>query len=452
MRTQISRRTVLRGLGTAMALPLLESMMPIARVARAAGTSAGSSGDAPVRMAFLFAPNGKHMPDWTPNYQGTLKKLPPILEPLESFKSDIFLPSGLSLTTARTQGCGGHSCTVGQFLTGTLPKRTLGTDLRNGISVDQAAAEAIGHHTRFPSLELGCIPSKYSGDCDSGFSCVYTTHISWRTETSPLPKSVNPRAVFDRLFGNRIKDEEGKSGFKRDQRKQSILDFVGEEGRALRRRLGINDRRKLDEYLYAVREIERRLARVEASGEGVESGFDALRPAGIPGDSDEHLRLMMDMMVLAFQTDSTRTISFMIGNGSDNRPYPQIGIAEGHHNLSHHVGDKKKHVKISRINRHFVTNLAYFLKKLKSIKEGDGTLLDNSMILYGCAFGDGNDHDPTDLPILVAGNAGGTIRTGRHVRYEKGTPLTNLYLSMLDRVGAPTEKLGDSTGRLDLVG
>ena len=435
-----------------MALPLLESMMPIARVARAAGTSAGSSGDAPVRMAFLFAPNGKHMPDWTPNYQGTLKKLPPILEPLESFKSDIFLPSGLSLTTARTQGCGGHSCTVGQFLTGTLPKRTLGTDLRNGISVDQAAAEAIGHHTRFPSLELGCIPSKYSGDCDSGFSCVYTTHISWRTETSPLPKSVNPRAVFDRLFGNRIKDEEGKSGFKRDQRKQSILDFVGEEGRALRRRLGINDRRKLDEYLYAVREIERRLARVEASGEGVESGFDALRPADIPGDSDEHLRLMMDMMVLAFQTDSTRTISFMIGNGSDNRPYPQIGIAEGHHNLSHHVGDKKKHVKISRINRHFVTNLAYFLKKLKSIKEGDGTLLDNSMILYGCAFGDGNDHDPTDLPILVAGNAGGTIRTGRHVRYEKGTPLTNLYLSMLDRVGAPTEKLGDSTGRLDLVG
>ncbi len=447
MNQQISRRAVLRGLGTAMALPLLESMMP--RVARAAAKT--SDDKPPVRMAFVFAPNGKHMPHWTPQDEGRLDKLPPILEPLDAFKSDIFLPSGLALTTAKAQGCGGHSCTVGQFLTGTLPRRTLGTDLRNGVSVDQVAAREIGHHTRFPSLELGCIPSKYSGDCDAGFSCVYTTHISWRTETSPLPKAVNPRAVFDRLFGNRIKREERESGYKRDQRKQSLLDFVAEEGRALHRRLGINDRRKLDEYLYAVREIERRVAKLEESGE-IESSVDSIRPAGVPGDSDEHVRLMMDMMVLAFQTDSTRTISFMIGNGSDNRPYPQIGISEGHHNLSHHIGDTKKHAKLSRINRHFMTNLAYFLKKLKSVQEADATLLDNSMILYGCAFGDGNAHDPMDLPILVAGNAGGTINTGRHVRYEQGTPLTNLYLSMLDRVGAPTDQLGDSTGRLDLVG
>lgn len=445
MNKLISRRTVLRGLGTAMALPLLEGMLPSV-VRAASGTN-----KPPVRLAFLFAPNGKHMPDWTPTYEGRLEKLPPILKPLESLKSEIFLPSGLALTTARTAGCGGHSCTVGQFLTGTLPKRTLGTDLKNGISVDQVAAQQIGHHTRFPSLELGCIPSKYSGDCDSGFSCVYTTHISWRTETSPLPKSVNPRAVFDRLFGNNNKKEKGQRDFKRERRKQSLLDFVVEEGRALRRRLGINDQRKIDEYLYAVREIERRVTLAEESGQAA-SSVDSARPAGIPGESDEHVRLMMDMMVLAFQTDSTRTISFMIGNGSDNRPYPQIGIAEGHHNLSHHIGDKKKHVKISRINHHFVTNLAYFLNKLKAIEEADGTLLDNSMILYGCAFGDGNAHDPMDLPILVAGKGGGSINTGRHVQYEKGTPLTNLYLSMLDRVGAPTDQLGDSTGPLDLVG
>ncbi|MCH2202553.1 MAG: DUF1552 domain-containing protein [Fuerstiella sp.] len=428
-----------------MPLPLLDSMIP--SVVRAAG----SSDKPPVRMAFLFAPNGKHMPHWTPDYEGRLDKLPPTLEPLESLKSDIFLPTGLALPSARTAGCGGHSCTVGQFLTGTLPRRTVGTDLQNGISVDQMAAQNIGHHTRFPSLELGCIPSKYSGDCDSGYSCVYTTHISWRTETSPLPKSVNPRTVFDRLFGNRIKREEGQSGYQRDHRKQSLLDFVTEEGRALHRRLGINDQRKLDEYLYAVREIERRIASSEESGQ-VLGGLESSRPAGVPGDSDEHLRLMMDMMVLAFQTDSTRTISFMIGNGSDNRAYPQIGISEGHHNLSHHIGDKKKHAKISRINRHYITNLAYLLNRLKSIPEADSTLLDNSMILYGCAFGDGNDHDPMDLPILIAGSGGGTIDTGRHVRCAPETPLSNLYLSMLDRVGVPVERFGDSTDRLDLVG
>lgn len=443
MSWHISRRMLLRGLGTAMPLPLLDSMLP--RTARAAA----SADKAPVRMAFLFAPNGKHMADWTPEHEGALDRLPPILEPLDSLKSEIFLPTGLSLPSARTAGCGGHSCTVGQFLTGTLPKRTIGTDLQNGISVDQVAAQQIGHHTRFPSLELGCIPSKYSGDCDSGYSCVYTTHISWRTKTSPLPKSVNPRAVFDRLFGNRNKREEGQSGYNRDQRKQSILDFVAEEGQALHRRLGVNDKRKLDEYLYAVREIERRVARAsepDESGGAVESA----RPAGIPADSDEHVRLMMDMMVLAFQTDSTRTISFMIGNGSDNRAYPQIGISEGHHNLSHHIGDTKKHAKISRINRHYMTNFAYLLNRLREIPEAGGTLLDNSMIMYGCAFGDGNAHDPLDLPILIAGRAGGTIKTGRHVRYEAETPITNLYLSMLERAGAPTEQLGDSTGPLDL--
>ena len=439
----MSRRTALRGLGTAMGLPLLECMVP--RV-----SSAADEPKTPKRMAFLFAPNGKHMPDWTPDTEGPLTKLPPILGPLEDLKSEIFLPSGLSLTTAGTKGCGGHSCTVGQFLTGTLPKRTLGNDLGNGISVDQVAAEKIGRLTRFPSLELGCVPSKYSGDCDSGFSCVYTTHISWRTQTAPLPKEINPRAVFDRLFGNQMKTEEGKSRAIRNRDKKSILDFVAVDAKALARRLGSGDQRKLEEYLHAIREIERRVDDSDKLAVP-ETGVDYPRPAGLPEDTDEHLRLMLDMMVFAFQTDSTRIISLMLGNGSDNRSYPQIGVSEGHHTLSHHQGDKKKHGKISRINHHFVTHLAYFLRKLKSIPEQDGTLLDHSMILYGCAFGDGNAHDYMDLPVLVAGRGSDTIKPGRHVHYEKGTPLTNLYLSMLNSMGAPIEKLGDSTGPLDQI-
>lgn len=229
----ISRRTALRGLGTAIGLPLLECMVP--RISSAARSCKRQT---PKRMAFLFAPNGKHMPDWTPKPEGPLKQLPPILKPLEDLKSEIFLPSGLSLTTAGKKGCGGHSCTVGQFLTGTLPKRTLGNDLRNGISVDQVAAEKIGHQTRFPSLELGCVPSKYSGDCDSGFSCVYTTHISWRTETAPLPKEINPRAVFDRLFGNRMKTEEGESQAIRDRKKKEHSGFRGGGCRSTRSSTG----------------------------------------------------------------------------------------------------------------------------------------------------------------------------------------------------------------------
>ena len=443
---RLSRRAVLCGLGTAVALPLLESMLPL----RAFQTGEGVS-KPPVRMAFLFAPNGKHMPDWTPKTEGPLDELSPILQPLEPIKSEILAISGLALTTVAASGGIGHPCTVGQFLTGTYPKRTVNKDVRAGISADQVAAQAIGHRTRFPSLELGCVPSKYTGDCGSGFSYIYTTHISWRTPTSPLPKEINPRAVFDRLFGNRIKKEERASRSLRDHEKKSILDFAAEDAKALHRRLGLDDQRKLDEYLYAVRQIEQRVDRTQQRLDP-KLRQDQKQFAGIPRDRDEHLRLMMDMIVLAFQTDSTRIISFMIGNASDNRSFPQIGISEGHHNLSHHVGSKKKQAKLSLINRHYMTHLHYLLEKLRSIKEGEGTLLDNSMIFYGCAIGDGNSHDPHDLPILLAGRGGGTIKPGRHVHYEAGTPLANLYLSMLDRVGAPTGQLGDSTARLDQLG
>ena len=403
-------------------------------------------------MAFLFSPNGKHMADWTPETEGALEKLPPIMQPLESLKSELLAISGLSLSKEGGDSCGGHSCTVGQFLTCSLPKRTLGKDIHAGISVDQVAAAAIGDQTRFPSLELGCVPSKFSGDCDSGYSCVYTTNIAWRTPTSPLPKEIDPRAVFDRLFGNSITQEENANRSQRQRQKKSILDFVLEDASSLQSRLGIHDRRKLDEYLYAVRQIEQRVERSENQQEPKRDTLGT-RPAGIPRNRDEHLRLMLDMVVLAFQTDSTRTVTLMIGNGSDNRTFPNLGISEGHHNLSHHVGSKKAQAKLSRINHHYMTHVAYFLDKLKSISEADGQLLDNSMILYGCAFGDGNAHDNMDLPILLAGRGGGSINTGRHLHYEQGTPLANLYLSMLDRVGAPTDQLGNSTGRLvELVG
>jgi hypothetical protein len=428
---RIDRRTVLRGAGTAIALPLLESILP--------ALVRGASREPPVRMAFIFAPNGKHMPDWTAKAEGPLDKLPPILEPLQPWKSEVLQISGLGLSTEGAKVCGGHSCTVGQFLTCVLPKRTLGKDLRAGISVDQVAAQAIGHHTRFPSLELGCVPSKYSGDCDAGYSCVYTTHIAWRTESSPLPKETDPRAVFDRLFRKDL----GRGG----PAKRSILDVALEDARRLHRRLGIGDRQKLDEYLFAIRQIERRIEGVEED-QRPQPAVNAGRRPGIPRDRDEHIRLMLDMIALAFQTDSTRVITFMIGNGSDNRSFPEIGISDGHHNLSHHAGSKKKQAKLSRINRHYMTHLQYLLEKLSSVKESNGTLLHNSMILYGCAFGDGNAHDQTDLPILIAGRGGGKIRSGRHIQCKKGTPLANLYRAMLDKVGAPTDRFGNSTGRL----
>lgn len=445
VKPHLSRRTVLRGLGTAIGLPLLEGMIP-RRLVAAAGKA-----KAPVRMAFLFSPNGKHMPDWKPETTGVLDKLPPIMQPLDACKSEMLALSGLSLSKEGGDHCGGHSCTVGQFLTCDLPKRTLGKDIRAGVSVDQIAAETIGDQTRFPSLELGCVPSKFTGDCDAGYSCVYTTNISWRTPTSPLPKEIDPRAVFDRLFANNIKAEVNANRSQRDNKKKSILDFVIEDADTLQRQLGIHDRRKLEEYLYAIRQIERR---VQRATHAVEPGTNplGLRPTAIPSNRDDHLRLMLDMIVLAFQTDSTRIVTLMLGNGSDNRSFPNLGISEGHHNLSHHVGSKKAQAKLSRINRHYMTHLSYFLEKLRSVSEADGHLLDNSMVLYGCAFGDGNAHDHMDLPIILAGRGGGTIQPGRHIHYEKGTPLANLYLSMLDRAGAPTERLGNSTGPLGELG
>jgi hypothetical protein len=322
--------------------------------------------------------------------------------------------------------------------------KTDGANIRAGVSVDQVAAREVGKWTRFPSLELGIERGAQSGNCDSGYSCAYSSNISWRSPTTPMAKEINPRLVFERLFANEV--DGGPHLDKRRRYKQSILDFVAEDAGRLQARLGNSDRRKIDEYMTSVRELEIRVAN---AGKPIDLDLSEYeRPTGVPADHQEHIRLMLDLMVLAFQGDVTRITTFLFANEGSNHTYPMVGVPEAHHQVSHHGNDPKKHEKIQKINQFHVTQLAYFLAKLKSIPEGDGTLLDHSMIVYGSGIGDGNRHNHDDLPILLAGRGGGTIETGRHIKLDTQTPLNNLYLSMLERMDVPVETLGDSTGKL----
>jgi hypothetical protein len=439
----IPRRTFLRGLGTAIALPLLEGMLPLNALAQSVKKNR------PNRMAFIFVPNGMHMPEWTPTAEGTGFELPFILEPLKNIRNSICVLTGLAQHNANALGDGGgdHARSAAAWLTGCHPRKTAGADIKNGISVDQLAAQRIGHRTRFASLEIGCERGAQAGNCDSGYSCAYSNSISWRGEATPVAKEVDPRQVFERLFSNGDPAESRESRQKRERYQQSILDFVQEDAKRLQAKLGAHDQRKLDEYLTGVREIEQRLARVERA-HIVERLGSPDRPTGIPADFGEHIRLMGDMMLLAFQADLTRICTFMIANDGSNRGYHPIGVPEGHHDLSHHGRDPQKQDKIRQINRFHVTQLAYLLEKMQATREADGTLLDNSMIVYGAGISDGDRHNHDDLPILLAGKGAGTIKSGRHIRYSDETPMTNLFLSMLDRFGVPAETIGDSTGRL----
>ncbi|AGA30450.1 DUF1552 domain-containing protein [Singulisphaera acidiphila] len=445
---QISRRTVLRGLGTAIALPWLEAMSTTAALAAPAG-AAGKAATAPLRMAFFYVPNGAHMADWTPKEVGTDFTLPYILEPVSAFKDDLLVMTGLTQKNGFALGDGGgdHARALSTFLTGCHPLKTDGANIRVGVSVDQIAALKVGGQTRFPSLELGIDRGAQSGSCDTGYSCAYSSNISWRTESTPMAKEVNPRLVFDRLFTSQNATGTAASRARRDFYKKSILDYVAEDAATLKGRLGITDQRKVEEYLTAVREIERRVDR--ASNQTGGDLPQIARPSGVPRDFQEHVHLMCDLMVLAFQGDVTRISTFMFANEGSNRSYPVIDVPEGHHELSHHGGDPKKHEKIKRINHLHVSQFAYFLGKLKAIKEGEGTLLDNAMIVYGSGISDGNRHNHDDLPILVAGKGGGSLQTGRHLKVADNTPLNNLYLSLLDRMGAPVDRFGDSTGRVE---
>lgn len=444
---RIPRRTFLRGLGTAVALPLLESMMaPVAL-----GKDALPGGKAPQRMGFIYIPNGANMDDWTPRGMGREFEMPYVLEPLAPFKSDILVLSGLAHDKARPNGdgAGDHARASAAFLTGCQARKTPGADIRVGISVDQVAAQRIGDRTRFASLELGCDRAQLAGNCDSGYSCAYSYNIAWKTPSSPLPPEVDPRLVFERLFSTGSASEVAESRERRERMQRSILDFVLEDARQLQGRLGYTDRRKLDDYLTSVRELEIRIQRASQFATALPA-YD--KPTGIPQDNEQHVRLMMDLLALAFQTDTTRISTFVMAHDGSNRPYPSIGVSDGHHDLSHHQNDEEKKKKISRINRYHLSQFAYLVQKLKSISEGAGTLLDNCMIVYGSGIADGNSHAHHDLPVLLAGQAGGTVEPGRHVRYPKDTPMANLYLSMLERVGVRPQRFGDSTGLLADLG
>ena len=440
-RWQISRRAVLRGLGASMALPTLDAMNPTSMWA-------GPVEQPPLRMAFLMVPNGVHIPDWTPTGEGYDFELPYILEPLASVKDDLLVLTGLTHDKGRANGdgAGDHARACSSFLTGAQPRKTHGADLRVGISVDQFAAQRVGQSTMFPSLELGCDPAHPAGNCDSGYSCAYSSCVSWGSPGMPMGKETNPRVVFDRLFF----DQDSRDDGRRNLLRRSILDFVAEDARDLKVRLGRGDQRKLDEYLTGVREIEQRIIRAERQRvEGRPQLPELEQPAGIPDDYGEHVRLIGDMMVAAFQCDLTRISSFMFANEGSNRSYHSIDVPEGHHSLSHHGGDAEKHAKIRKINRFHVDQFAYILNRLKAIKESDGsTLLDNCMVVYGSCISDGNAHNNENLPILLAGKGGGTLRVGRHLRFEEETPMTNLFVSMLDRMNVPVDRFGDSTGRL----
>jgi hypothetical protein len=431
-------------MGTAIALPWLEAMGPAAALAD--GSAKGSP--VPKRMAFLYVPNGVHMADWTPEVIGALSGLPATLQPLAPFKDDLLVLTGLAQNNADAlgDGPGDHARSLATFLTGMHPLKTDGAGIRVGVSADQVAAQKVGRQTRLPSLELGIERGAQSGNCDSGYSCAYSSNISWRSANMPMAKEINPKLVFDRLFSPQAHQGTPADRRKRELYRKSILDLVLDDAQQLRNRLGVNDRRKVDEYLTAVREIELRISQTETAAKSLPAA-GLTRPKGVPDDIGEHIRLMFDLVALSFQCDVTRICTFMYANEGSTRNYPSINVTDGHHDLSHHSGDPKKHEKLKIINRFHIEQLAYLLGKLKAIPEGSGTLLDNLMLVYGSGISDGDRHNHDDLPILVCGKGGGTIKSGRHLKFEP-QPLNDLFLSMLDRMGAPIDRLGDSTGRL----
>jgi hypothetical protein len=434
------RRTFLRGVGAAVALPLLDAMVPaLSMTARAAAPHR--------RMGFIYIPNGAAMPFWKPKGNGPDLELSPSLEPLAPFKDRVVVLTGLSQKQAEAlgDGNGDHARAQTVWLSGTHPKWTEGADVRNGVTVDQLAAQALGRETPLMSLELALEQNYLVGNCDNGYSCVYMNTISWRNETTPLPMEVNPRVVFQRMFGD------GGSGVQRlasIREDRSLLDWVVADIARLQGKLGASDRARVTEYLDAVRELERRIQVTEAH-----NGSSPLqlptRPVGIPESYDEHAKLMFDLLALAFQTDTTRVFTFMLGREESVRTYPEIGISEAHHPLSHHGGDPVKLQKAHVLNKYHMSLFAHFLEKLRSTPEGTGTLLDHTQVLYGSGMSDANQHNHHDLPLVLVGGAG-VLKGGRHLPFSAGTPMNNLLLAMLDKVGVRPERFGDATGTAQL--
>jgi hypothetical protein len=441
---QTDRRKFLKGVGTAVALPFLESS-----VTRSAfGASAAGQ---PVRLGFFFIPNGVNLEHWTPKQAGFNYELPKTLQSLQHLKNDINVITGLTHDKGRANGdgAGDHARSAGVFLTAAQPLKSEGAEIRAGQSADQRAAEILGKMTRFPSIELGTEGGRPFGKCDSGYSCAYSNNISWKNETTPMSKITNPREVFERLFGDGTKREKTENAERRKRYKKSILDFVLEDSRQLNKALPTSDQRKLDEYLTAVREIELRLEKAE---QDYASHQEFLRhynqPEGVPDQYEDHVRLLGDMMILAFQTDSTRVCSFMLANAGSNRSYRTIGVREGHHSLSHHQSNQDKLEKIQLIDQHHVQLFSYILDRMKATPDGDSNLLHNSLLVFGSSISDGNRHNNENLPLVTAGHAGGRLVNGRHIMYPEETPMANLLVSMLNAAGVDDPYFGDSTGPL----
>jgi len=429
----IARRSFLRGAGTAIALPFLDAMVPA--FAPAAATKA------PVRMAFLYVPNGIVMKQWTPLTEGANFEFPRILRALEPFREDLLVLTGLA-HRAGEGSAGDHARAAATFLTGVTPKKTTSADIEVGISVDQVAAQAIGSRTRLRSLELGCEVSRTVGSCDSGYSCAYINSMSWRGPTTPNPPETNPRLVFERLFGTLAGNNDPQARARIEEDRKSILDAVNGRMKQLMGEVGPSDRHKIDEYVSSIRDIEGRIA-ISASDQ--EAAHDIEKPDGIPTGFVEHARLMNDLTLTAFRADITRIATLIYSKEASTRSYPELGFSDPHHPCTHHRNDPALIEKVTQINTHHMAQFAHFLQKAKAIPDGDGSLLDHSMVVYGSSISEGNGHIHTNLPIVLAGHGDGTLKPGRHVVYPE-TPMTNLYLSMLDKMGVHTEKLGDSTG------
>ena len=438
----VPRRAVLRGLGATIALPLLDAMVPAFSPIRASAASPTP------RLATVYVPNGIIMDQWTPAVEGTGFDLPPTLATLAPFRDDLLVLSGLVHQTAYPlpgEGAGDHARAAACFLTGVHPKKTEGADIRAGLSMDQIAAEHVGSETQLASLELGCDPSYFLGACDAGYSCAYGNTLSWRTETTPLPVEINPRAVFERMFGD-AENTSVEARRLRIREDRSILDALLQDVTKLERSLGAGDRAKLAQYVDAVRDVERRIQKAEQ-----QSALElpvVEKPAGIPDRYEDHVRMMFDLQVLAFQTDLTRVTTFIMSREVSSRTYPELGIPDPHHPISHHQDDAAKITKLAKINAFHVSLFGHFLDRLRATNDGDGSLLDQVMITYGCGISDSNQHLHDNLPVLVAGGGAGQISGGRHLRFANGAPMANLLLTLLGKMGVPVDQLGDSNGRL----
>ena len=436
----LPRRTFLRGMGVTLALPLLDAMTP----------AFAANAKPVVRLGFVYVPNGIIMEKWTPATEGADFQFAPTMKSLEPFRERLLVFSGLAQVQGRAlgDGAGDHARAGATFLTGVHPKKSEVT-IQAGISADQIAARELSKHTQFASLELGIESNQLAGGCDSGYSCAYTNTVSWRSATTPLPVENNPRAIFERLFGDG-ESTDAASRLAMINKQRSLLDYVTGSLNRLGSTLGASDRTKLNEYTDSIRDIERRIQKAEQQNASVKLPVME-RPTAVPDEFEDHVKMVMDLQVLAYQTDMTRVITLMMAREGSNRPYRNLGISDGHHNLTHHQNDPEKITKIIKINEVQVKLYGYLLERLKATPDGEGNLLDNSLILYGSSISDGNLHTHHDLPIVLAGGGGGQVKGNRHLRFPKETPLNNLLLSMVNKVGVPVEKFGDSTGTMDCL-